>query len=632
MSYNSAFQKILGITHHGPSGVAISPVEPISGFISGNTAENPHRVQVSTPLTTIQPASDAELTSFWNSLHGMKPEDGFLKFQVRLRLLPEKLKWLYIREAYVDMFQIIWNNLHSDNETNEQISRMAITGTPGTGKSMFLFYILWRLANMETIKAVIIYRQTEHGCIYVFQNSGCWKTFKYPDIADLLEDENTWFLTDALKSPPGPVDAVTILVSPPSRTYYSGFLKYLPVPFLHYLPTWSLDELKKLADSYSVTEEEIENRFNKIGGIARYVLEDKRALGPIIDEAIGSLALDRLISIALGGKSKENEISHQIVHFKVEPPDYSKCRLEIGSDYAFEEAIRKFLACPDDTVKEFIIMSEKLTSLAYFRSIIFENYAHRKLSEGGEFLVRSLDDESESMMEFPRRKFREFPRVSACEESNVYYKAAKKNHVCIDSVILNEGYFRMTTSLIHPIKKLEMKSIMEVLRMDKLYFVVPGTSFRGFKKQRFEGDEEDKKDEKLVAQGKSTGKQGRRKKRSHDRLDELDKENRRSVTKDKSNEVFGEDFIRQYVINIPMDPRLDLSMLKRGPKISSPKEATKVSSPKEVTKVSPLKETTIISLSEETTKLSVSKVAMEVSVSKDGTKISTLGEGMKVSS
>ena len=423
----------------------------------------------------------------------MKPEDGFLKFQVRLRLLPEKLKWLYIREAYVDMFQIIWNNLHSDNETNERISRMAITGTPGTGKSMFLFYILWRLANIETIKAVIIYRQTERGCIYVFQNSGCWETFKYPDIADLLEDENTWFLTDALKSPPGPVDAVTILVSPPSRTYYSGFLKYLPVPFLHYLPTWSLEELKKLADSYSVTEEEIENRFNKIGGIARYVLEDKRALGPIIDEAIGSLALNKLISIVLGETSKENEISHRIVHFKVEPPHYSKCRLEIGSDYAFEEALRKFLACPDDTVKEFIIMSEKLTSLAYFRGLIFENYAHRKLSEGGEFLVRSLDDDSEWMMEFPRRKFREFRRVSTCEESNVYYKAAKKNHPCIDSVILNEGYFQMTTSLIHPIKKLEMKSIMEVLRMDKLYFVVPGTSFRGFKKQRFEEDEEVKR-------------------------------------------------------------------------------------------------------------------------------------------
>ena len=591
-----------------------------------------------------QPASDPKLTKFWNSLHEMKPENGFLKFQIRLSLLPKRLKWLYIREAYEDLFQIIWNNLHSDNETKEQISRMAITGTPGTGKSMFLFYILWRLANIETIKAVIIYRQTERGRIYVFQNSGCWKTFKYPDIADILEDENTWFLTDALKSPPGPVNAVTILVSSPSKVYYSEFLKYLPVPFLHYLPTWSLGELKKLADSYSVTEEEIEKRFNMIGGVARYVLEDKRALGPIIDDAIGSLALNKLISIVLGETSEENEISHRIVHFKVEPPHYSKCRLEIGSDYAFEEALQKFLACPDDTVKEFIIMSENFASLAYFRGLIFENYAHRKLSEGGEFLMRSLDDESESMMEFPRRNLREFRRISTCKEPNVYYKMAKKNHPCIDSLVLNEGYFQMTTSLTHPIKKLEMKSIMEALGMNKLYFVIPGTSFKKFEKQRFEEDEEDKKDkknEKVVAQETLKGKQGRKMKRSCDGVDESDKENIRNIAKNKNGRVIGEDFIRQYVISIPMDPRLDLSMLKKGPEISSSQEATKVSpsqgatkvSPSQgATKVSPSKETAMISLLEETVKLSVSRVAVEVSISKEGAKISILEERTKISS
>ena len=356
----------------------------------------------------------------------MKPENGFLKFDPRSGLLPEKLKWLYIRKAYEDMFRIICNNLNSDNDIKKRFHRMAITGTPGIGKSMFLFYILWRLANMETTKTVILHRQLDRKRIYVFQNDGCWKTENTGDINDFLDDSTTWYLMDALKSPPGPVNAVTILVSSPSKMYYSAFLKYIPVPFLHYLPLWSLEELKKAADSYSMNHEEIENRFKMIGGIARYVLEDKRALGPIIDDAIGSLALNKLISIALGETSKENEISHRIVHFKVEPPHYSECRLEIGSDYVFEEALRRFLTCHDDTVKEFIIMSENFTSLAYFRGLIFENYAHRKLSEGGEFLVRSLDDESESMMEFPRRKLREFRRVSTCEESNVYYKTAKK--------------------------------------------------------------------------------------------------------------------------------------------------------------------------------------------------------------
>ena len=61
---------------------------------------------------------------------------------------------------------------------------MAITGTPGTGKSMFLFYILWRLANRENTKTVILRRQMNHEHIYGFQNDGCWIVPSSTDIRD----------------------------------------------------------------------------------------------------------------------------------------------------------------------------------------------------------------------------------------------------------------------------------------------------------------------------------------------------------------------------------------------------------------------------------------------------------------
>ena len=117
---------------------------------------------------------------------------------------------------------------------------------------------------METTKTVIIHRQMDRKRIYVFQNDGCWKTRNTGDIDDFLDDSTTWYLMDALKSPLGPVNAITILVSSPSKMYYSAFLKYIPVPFLRYLPLWSLEELKKAADSYSMNHEEIENRFKMI--------------------------------------------------------------------------------------------------------------------------------------------------------------------------------------------------------------------------------------------------------------------------------------------------------------------------------------------------------------------------------
>ena len=58
----------------------------------------------------------------------------------------------------------------------EQLTGMAISGTPGIGKSVFLFYILWRLANMETYKDGGSSSTGDEGRIYVFQNDGCWIT------------------------------------------------------------------------------------------------------------------------------------------------------------------------------------------------------------------------------------------------------------------------------------------------------------------------------------------------------------------------------------------------------------------------------------------------------------------------
>ena len=75
------------------------------------------------------------------------------------------MKGFYIQRAYEDLFIIICNNFNPENP-DKQIHRMAITGTPGTGKGVFLFYILWRLANMETAKTGILRRKANHEMSY----------------------------------------------------------------------------------------------------------------------------------------------------------------------------------------------------------------------------------------------------------------------------------------------------------------------------------------------------------------------------------------------------------------------------------------------------------------------------------
>ena len=221
------------------------------------------------------------------------------------------------------------------------------------------------------------------------------------EIDRFLNDLNTWYLADALLSSPDGAKGTTILVSPPSEKYYSGFLKCSHVVPLHYLPIWSLDELKLMAPSYNRSEDVVKERFDMIGGLPRYVLEKDSDLEEVFNLSIGKLPLDELILLALGKFSGEDQIGHWIVHFKVEPPLYTKRTLTIASTYALNKGSEKFFALSDDSLKHFIFLSTSVPSLAFFRARALEAYGHGKLSKGGDFLIRNLDNKTEETLKLP---------------------------------------------------------------------------------------------------------------------------------------------------------------------------------------------------------------------------------------
>ena len=103
-------------------------------------------------------------------------------------------------------------------------------------------------------------------------------------LTSFLKDVNTWYLADALLSSPDGAKGTTILVSSPSEKHYSGFLKCSHVVPLHYLPIWSLDELKLMGPSYNRSEDVVKKRFNMIGGLPRYVLEKDDDLKEKVEE------------------------------------------------------------------------------------------------------------------------------------------------------------------------------------------------------------------------------------------------------------------------------------------------------------------------------------------------------------
>ena len=308
--------KNIHITLYGPSGVAIEADKFISSLLTGNSSENPLRVQVSMPSpATTKAGFDAELTLFWNSLREISNKDGFLHFPIRPCFLPTQMKAIYIRKAYEDLFTLICNNLHPENPKKRR-HRITITGTPGIGKSVFLFYILWRLANEEAAKTVVLCRESDNGRIYVFQNDGCWRTHELYEAIMFLKDPSSWYLTDSPESRPAEVGATTIWVTS-LRRRDRMVDKYIQCVLPYYLPVWTLEELKLSAFLYSRDLQWIKERYDLIGGIPRFVLERKNDLKISVKHAISIVVMCKLSELPSGGEYDEGKIGHFIIHCRV---------------------------------------------------------------------------------------------------------------------------------------------------------------------------------------------------------------------------------------------------------------------------------------------------------------------------
>ena len=91
------------------------------------------------------------------------------------------------------------------------------------------------------------------------------------DFSQYYDNPLTWYLVDTVPDP-GQLKAVTILVTSPRRDNYREFSKYERVETF-YMPVWNLEEISFCREKlYSdISEETINSRFDKLGGIPRFI-------------------------------------------------------------------------------------------------------------------------------------------------------------------------------------------------------------------------------------------------------------------------------------------------------------------------------------------------------------------------
>ncbi len=510
-----------------------------------------------------RPATDAELTSFWNSLRHISPQNGILTFPLNYGFLALRcIEGIYVRKAYEDLFALICKDLNPE-DPEDQVHRFTISGTPGTGRTVFLSYILWRLAKMEPAKTVIVRRAMLWRDIYVLQHDRCWTTSDYSEVDELLDDPTNWYLMDFSSNRPAEVKATTILMS--SRTTQDDmYFRYSATAHPYYLPVWSLEELKMAAPLFSKSLQVIEERYYLIGGNPRYVFEKPIDL-ELIRRMATHLPKKNFFKVAFGAESDNNDINRFIVHYLVDST-YSDYSLVFSSKYVTSLVLKNFLALsfdwdhtpafPGKRLKQVLFSKKSSLILSGLQANLFEYVAHRLLSIGGKFLGRSLDDGTVLELNVPRRSVKIFNDPSECTDPDVYYMARSWNHPCIGSVVLNTGCFRMTMTKNDDIPEDEMKRITKELKVDKFYFVVPDRIFKKFTRQKpTDMLEYRETTQEQTAGGQIVEKQAEQGQASVqcclDTILNPDKNKKRKLRKTRNGKDQQRDFPRQYVICIP---------------------------------------------------------------------------------
>jgi len=152
----------------------------------------------------------------------------------------------------------------------------------------------------------------------------------------------------------------------------------------------------------------------------------------------------------------------------------------MGSSHITEKALDAFIELGENKLKRFLLQVEPAPLLEN----LFEAYAHRILSAGGEFTVRSISKDSlSSVIKLKQLKIDRFYEIDQCKDEEKYFIPWNSNYPCIDSFIPNVGHFQMTVSLDHPISK-KMTDIVKDTGERRIYFVVPQSIYTTFPLQQ----------------------------------------------------------------------------------------------------------------------------------------------------
>ena len=405
----------------------------------------------------------------------------------------DKIKKLYVRKCYQDVFDLLLEHI------NRGLESFAISGTPGIGKSLFFVYILYRLLDDFRTKTLslkpnrVVYQIASTYECFDLQQQIVTRTTKL-DAEGLVREQDTFYVIDGRTSEPLVSSCVVLFISSPRSEWYKEFVKQRSAKEW-YFPVWTLDELQTCQRHCypDLSVELLEERYRVCGGVARFVFHKDYSI-PVpkkMKSALNDTNAVRGVKY-VGETTDIFPESHSLLQILVGDDEYGIAYqfigLDVASKYVGEQLWMLHHAQMLTNLQEMFGGSPNEISRH-----LFEIYGHQVFSVGGRTLkCRCLESGAvtEITLDALHRKRITFGKdtiPTAKDLSGNYFEPTDDDSFPAIDSLSPQGMFQFTVAAKHPIRGVQiLQKLCKLYDEPKLYFVVPPHRFAAFKKQNFQ--------------------------------------------------------------------------------------------------------------------------------------------------
>ncbi|KAG5176331.1 hypothetical protein JKP88DRAFT_336121 [Tribonema minus] len=298
---------------------------------------------------------------------------------------------IYVRDVYGTLYDSIRNVTAPAPDGSRRARKVLVTGSEGCGKSVVLFYFLWRLRTEG--KTVVVeegYRQ-----FFRFAADGSVVRGSRDDFfsAGYFCEKDAWCLSDpeAEKEPYAQFHGVTVAFRPLEEEYFRRFTRPSWGPCeLRYLPVWSEQEIEHCCKHLPAWQqrhswEGAQALFAEWGGLVLFIERNNDLHKPWLQSACVYAAHYGICQAALAAMPEPREPNtHKVDYdmvFNIFSNDNETYHLDWASDYAKQRVLSRTTQKPEEIVAEFSDAARFWPQLGKLAGDLTEGFAKGELQK-----------------------------------------------------------------------------------------------------------------------------------------------------------------------------------------------------------------------------------------------------------